>query len=91
MKARQILMLVEIKSKFTIYDVYNVDNRLPLHIFAISATYTIVLLQIANLWSWLTEIFFCMFFVSNTSVRACLPTIIYIKLLKVISVEELFT
>ncbi|XP_073967440.1 uncharacterized protein [Choristoneura fumiferana] len=49
MRARQILMLVEIKSTFAIYDVYTVDNRLPLHIFAISATYTIVLLQIANL------------------------------------------
>ncbi|XP_063380288.1 uncharacterized protein LOC134666913 [Cydia fagiglandana] len=46
---QHILMLLETTSTFTIYNIYTVDNHLPLHIFAITATYTVILLQFATL------------------------------------------
>ncbi|XP_045533995.1 uncharacterized protein LOC123721025 [Papilio machaon] len=46
---KRILLLLEVKKKISIYDIYNLDSQLPLNLVAITATYTIVLLQFALL------------------------------------------
>nr|WCC57912.1 gustatory receptor 42 [Papilio memnon] len=45
---KQILLLLEVK-EISIYDIYSLDGQLPLNLVAITATYTIVLLQFALL------------------------------------------
>nr|WCC58027.1 gustatory receptor 42 [Papilio xuthus] len=46
---KRILLLLEVKKKISIYDIYSLDGQLPLNLVAITATYTIVLLQFALL------------------------------------------
>nr|WCC57804.1 gustatory receptor 42 [Papilio glaucus] len=48
-KMKRILLLLDVKKKIYIYDIYSLDAQLPLNLFAITATYTIVLLQFALL------------------------------------------
>ncbi|CAK1578538.1 unnamed protein product [Parnassius mnemosyne] len=44
---KRLLLLLEIERKISIYDIYILDAQLPFNLFAITATYTIVLLQFA--------------------------------------------
>ncbi|CAG5056081.1 unnamed protein product [Parnassius apollo] len=46
---KRLLLLLEIERKIYIYDIYVLDAQLPFNLFAITATYTIVLLQFALL------------------------------------------
>lgn len=44
-----MIMLLDGKREATVYDIFTLDAQLPLHLFAITASYTIVLLQLAVL------------------------------------------
>ncbi|CAH1635297.1 unnamed protein product [Spodoptera littoralis] len=47
--AKQIILLVEGRRSLSIYNIFTLGTRLPLHLLAVTASYTIVLLQFALL------------------------------------------